>query len=81
MHAKRLSAVFKIVRPYLVYIPLYGSLWGLACASDTLDPLTLDHAQVERTLEKRGIANLHYYNGDTHRAVFALPNFMRQILS
>ena len=80
-HAKRLAAVFKIVRPYLVYIPLYGALWGLACASDTLDPLTLDGAQVERTLKDRGIANLHYYNGDTHRAAFALPNFVRQMLS
>ncbi|HUL40877.1 MAG TPA: polyamine aminopropyltransferase [Burkholderiales bacterium] len=80
-HAKRLAAVFKIVRPYLVYIPLYGSLWGLACASDSLDPLAFDRAQVERTLKDRGIADLRYYNGDTHRAVFALPNFMRQILS
>jgi len=80
-HAKRLTAVFKLVRPYLVYIPLYGSLWGLACASDSLDPLAIDRAQVEHTLEKRGIANLHYYNGETHRAVFALPNFVRRILS
>ena len=80
-HAKRLAGTFKIVRPFLVYVPLYGSLWGMACASDTLDPLALNPVQVERTLKERGIANLHYYNGDTHHAVFALPNFVRQILS
>jgi spermidine synthase len=80
-HAKRLAGTFKIVRPFLVYVPLYGSLWGMACASDILDPLALNPAQVERTLKERGIENLRYYNGDTHHAVFALPNFVRQILS
>jgi spermidine synthase len=80
-HAKRLAGAFKIVRPYLVYIPLYGSLWGLACASDTLDPLALSPAQIERTLKERGIANLRYYNGDIHHAAFALPNFVRQLVS
>ena len=26
------------VAPYFVHIPLYGSIWGFACASDSLDP-------------------------------------------
>ncbi|HVS27592.1 MAG TPA: polyamine aminopropyltransferase [Burkholderiales bacterium] len=74
-----LKKVFRIVRPYLVYIPLYGSLWGMACVSDSLDPLTLAPEEVERVLKDRHIADLRYYNGYTHQAVFALPNFVRRI--
>lgn len=76
-----LRSVFPLVRPYLLYIPLYGSLWGMACASDSLDPLALDAAAVDRVLAQRGIAGLQYYNGDTHRAVLAQPNFVRKLLA
>ena len=75
-----LRSVFPLVRPYLLYIPLYGSLWSMASASDSLDPLALDAATVDRVLAQRGIAGLQYYNGDTHRAVLALPNFVRKLL-
>lgn len=76
-----LKKVFRIVRPYLVYIPLYGSLWGMACVSDSLDPVALAPEEVERVLKDRRIADLRYYNGLTHQAVFALPNFVRRITS
>ena len=36
--AQRLNRVFRIVRPYTMYIPLYGSLWAMAVCSDKLDP-------------------------------------------
>jgi spermidine synthase len=79
-HVAALRQVFSLVRPYALYIPLYGSLWGLACASDVLDPLALTSEQVERIIRERRLTHLQYYNGDTHRAVFALPNFMRELL-
>lgn len=76
-----LRSVFPLVRPCLLYIPLYGSLWGMACASDSLDPLALDAVAVDRILAQRGITDLQYYNGDTHRAVLAQPNFIRKLLA
>lgn len=75
-----LSSVFSIVRPLGLYIPLYGAYWGLCCASDSLDPVALDAASAERRLAERGIADLRYYNGDTHQGLFALPNFYRDLL-
>jgi spermidine synthase len=78
---KTLQAVFKIVRPYLVYVPTYGSLWGMACASDLVDPLELSAEQVDARIGTRGLRQLQYYNGDTHRAVFAQPNFVRNLLA
>jgi len=75
-----LRSVFAVVRPYTLFIPLYGTLWGMACASDSLDPATLTPAEVERRLCERGIADLRYYNGDTHQAVLAQPNYLRKLL-
>ncbi len=75
-----LAAEFAIVRPLGLYVPLYGAYWGLCCASDTLDPVALDAAGAERRLVERGIADLRYYNGDTHQGLFALPNFYRELL-
>jgi spermidine synthase len=77
---KTLQSVFGIVRPYLVYIPIYGTLWGMACASDTVDPLALSEEQVDSRIRERGLQHLQYYNGATHRAVFALPNFVQRLL-
>lgn len=74
------STVFRIVRPLGLYIPLYGAYWGLCVASDSLDPRSVDAALVERRLAERGIVDLRYYNGDTHGALFALPNFYRELV-
>jgi spermidine synthase len=76
-----LRRVFRVVAPYFVYIPLYGSLWGFACASDTLDPRALDPAEVDRRIAARGVGDLQYYNGEVHRAMFALPNYVRALVS
>ncbi|TVT51203.1 MAG: polyamine aminopropyltransferase [Denitromonas halophila] len=81
MLVTRLRQVFNIVRPHFHYIPLYGSLWGMACASDHIDPLSLSPAEVDQRLLSRSIQQLQYYNGDTHRAAFAQPNYIRQCLT
>jgi spermidine synthase len=76
-----LRQVFKRVTPYFVHIPLYGSIWGFACASDVLDPRAMTSAAVERVIAERGLRDLQYYNGETHQAVFALPNYVRALLA
>lgn len=78
-HTERLANVFAVVRPYAVFVPLYGALWSMACCSNTLDPVALTPDEVEQRIAKRGLRDLQYYNGDTHQAVFALPNFMREL--
>jgi len=75
-----LKAVFPQVRPYLVPIAIYGGLWGMACASRSLDPKALSAEEVERRLTERGVDGLNYYNGDTHVGALALPNFVRRLL-
>ena len=79
--AQRLNGVFRIVRPYAMYIPLYGSLWAMAVCSDKLDPKAFTADEIDRRIEHRKLQDLRYYNGETHEGVFALPNFMRDLVA
>jgi len=78
---ENLKNVFSRVTPYFVHIPIYGSVWGFACASDSLDPRWMTPEQVENVIAARGIGDLQYYNGEIHRALFALPNYIRKLLA
>ena len=75
-----LRAAFAIVMPFLVSVPLYGGMWMMASASATLNPAYLTTLDVDRRIAQRKIRDLQYYNGDTHRAAFALPNFVRELV-
>ena len=75
-----LRTAFAVVVPYLTTIPLYGGLWMMACASSTLNPAYLTALEADRRIATRRIRDLQYYNGDVHRASFALPNFVRELV-
>lgn len=74
-----LKAAFRKVSPYGVHIPLYGAYWGLAVASDDLDPTLVSAPEVAARLHQRGVGDLQYYNAQVHGALFALPNFYRDL--
>jgi spermidine synthase len=79
--AQRLNGVFRIVRPYTMYIPLYGTQWAMAVCSDKLDPKSYTADEIDRRIEARHLADLRFYNGETHEGVFALPNFIRDLVN
>jgi spermidine synthase len=79
--AQRLNSVFRIVRVYTTYIPLYGSLWAMAVCSDKLDPKSFTADEIDRRIEARKLQALQYYNGETHEGVFALPNYVRDLVT
>lgn len=79
--AATLRRVFTRLRLYITDVPLYGGAWAMACAADRLDPLEVDADEVERRLRERRIEGLRHYNGDVHRAQFALPNDLRTLLA
>lgn len=76
-----LKTAFPIVRPYLQYVPLYGTLWGMAMASDSVDPLTLSTEEVDRRIASLSLRDLQLYNGATHQALLAQPNYLRELLA
>lgn len=75
-----LGNVFELVRCYGLYIPLYGAYWGMAVASDSLDPVAVGRQVLQARLSERGLGRLHYYNEDVHGALFALPNYYRELV-
>ena len=79
--AASLQQAFPIVRPYLQYVPLYGTLWCMAMASDSTDPTLLSSAEVDTRIAERGLQDLQLYNGATHQALLAQPNFVRDLLA
>jgi len=79
--AQRLNSVFRIVRVYIMYIPLYGSLWSMAVCSDKLDPKAFTADEIDRRIDARKLQELKYYNGETHEGVFALPNYVRDLVT
>ena len=79
--AASLQQAFPIVRPYLQYVPLYGTLWCMAMASDSTDPTLLSSAEVDARIAERGLKDLQLYNGATHHALLAQPNFVRDLLA
>ena len=75
-----LKEAFAIVRPYLVTVPLSGGPWMMACASNFLDPALLKANAVNARLMARGVSDLQLYNGSTHLAAMALPNYLLNAL-
>jgi spermidine synthase len=75
-----LDELFPVSGMYLNFIPLYpAGMWSMACASRGAGPLhpeTLERVQKEA----EHLANLKYYNADVHKASFALPNFVSDII-
>ena len=76
-----LGQAFSMVRPYMVTIPLSGGQWMMACASQTLDPAGLSAARADQVIIDRGLKQLQHYNGQTHQAAMALPNFVRDLIN
>ncbi|CAB3763703.1 Polyamine aminopropyltransferase [Paraburkholderia humisilvae] len=86
-HAARVAAlltnlqqIFAVVRPLAAYVPLYGSLWLMAIASDTLDPASLTEHEVTARLTQRDLDGLRYYDATLHAALFSAPHAVRDKL-
>lgn len=69
-----LRAEFPKVAPYVTSIPTYGALWGMATASETLDPRDVFSRTIAHRLADSSFADLKVYNPFLHQALFALPN-------
>ena len=76
--ARRLQAVFPIVRPLGTYVPLYGSYWAFAIASRDRDPCAIDVALLRERMAARAIGGLRLYHAELHAALFTLPAYFAE---
>ena len=76
--SSRISAAFPVSKVYTGFVTTHPSgMWTYNYASKNLNPL--DDFDAERVREFP--AFLKYYNEDIHRAAFALPNFLADIVN
>lgn len=75
---KLLNKVFPIVKPYLGPIPTYpGGFWSWAFCSNDVKPL--DYIDEKRASIISNNAKI--YNTDIHKACFALPNYVKELIA
>ena len=78
---KGLENIFEYSSMYLVYIPLYPSgMWSMAYASKQSSSLSEEVMKRSIDFTRGNSLSLKYYNQDVHRAAFALPNFVADII-
>lgn len=75
-----LRKVFRHVAPISLFVPLYGSLWCLAVASDTVDPRTTTTEVIAQRISERRVGDLRYYHPALHSALFTLPVFVQDLV-
>ena len=74
---KLLNKVFPIVKPYIGPVPTYpGGFWSWAFCSESVEPLQFIDLDRAKEISK----SLKLYNLDIHRSVFALPNYVKEIV-
>jgi Spermidine synthase len=87
-HAERIARLlddlrdtFVIVRTMSTFVPLYGSLWMMATASDTLDAAAVTVGSLTERLAARRIGTLKHYDPALHAGLFSASRSVRDKLS
>jgi len=76
-----LRDTFAFVRTMHTFVPLYGSLWMMATASDTLDPTVLSVEALAERIAARQIDSLKHYDPALHAGLFSASRSVRDKLS
>ncbi|MBN1161993.1 MAG: polyamine aminopropyltransferase [Dehalococcoidales bacterium] len=76
-----LKSVFPIVVAYATHMPCFGGPWGFCIASKQYNPALLAPEEVDGLTKERGLEGLKFYDGETHRGMFALPKYVREAMA
>ena len=71
-----LGNIFRYTVPAQAHIPAFVTPWGFSLASDSPIP-SLPDEEVDHRVDGRIVKPLRFYDGETHRGMFALPKFLR----
>jgi len=74
---RNLGEIFPIVKMYTCYMPIYPSgIWSFAFCSKKYDPV----ADFDEKRYTKLDLTTRYYNAETHRGSFMLPEFVKKLL-
>ncbi|MBI5188221.1 MAG: polyamine aminopropyltransferase [Nitrospirae bacterium] len=77
---KILTEIFPITEFYYEYIPSFSSLWAFTVGSLKYSPKELSSTAIGSRLKERKLENLLYYDQETHKRLFNLPKYLRDLL-
>ena len=75
-----MSTLFSYTKAAQVHIPAFQTLWGFTIVSDA-PFLQMSEDEVDAELARRLSKPLKYYDGESHRSMFALTKFQREGLT
>jgi spermidine synthase len=79
--ANTMALVFDATYGSEAFVPAFGTTWGFMVASLGPDPLSLTPGQIDARIAQRVTSDLRFYDGVTHRGMFALPKYLRMAMS
>lgn len=79
--AKTMGSIFSSVYISEAFVPSFGTTWGFVVGSLGPDPLSLSVDEIDRRIADRVSGEMRYYDGLTHRGMFAIPKFLRQAVA
>lgn len=75
-----LRTTFAVVRPMGAWVPLYGSFWLMAVASDQLDPAAQSETMLTARMLERELEGLRFYDTRLHATLLVSPRMFRDKL-
>lgn len=73
-----LKKVFRVVKPYFAPVPTYpGAYWSWTFCSENIIPSIKGDKILINQIEKTA----KYYNTEIHNSAFAVPNFVKKLIS
>lgn len=75
-----LRTTFANVRPMGAWVPLYGSFWLMAVASDHIDPAAQSETMLTARMVERELEGLRFYDARLHATLLAAPRMFHDKL-
>jgi spermidine synthase len=68
---------FGVVELGIASVPSLGIPWGMLFCSQGAKVMSMDSTTVDERLHRLGLSTLSFYDGETHRGMFAMPKHVR----
>lgn len=79
--ANTMELVFPASYGSEAFVPSFGTTWGFMVASLGPDPTSMSVEEVNTRIAERITSKLRFYDGMTHRGMFALPKYLRDVMT
>ncbi len=79
--ARTIGSVFPAATLSEAFVPAFGTTWGFVIGTEDTAALALPAAEIDRRIAERITGELRYYDGETHRSMFAIPKFLRRAVA